>query len=202
MDHAGRRSRAADRVADLGLDALLVTSLVHVRYLTGFTGSNAALLLGADGLATFATDFRYVVQSARELPDVPLLVDRRSTAPLVHAAVAGSGDGRVRLGFEAEHLSVAEHADLVLTVPTADLVGTRGLVEQLRRVKDEDEIAALRDACALRTAPLVEVHLSNPAAREEFRHTSVVAGVATGSVAGFGLVSYELALRAIAGGLG
>ncbi len=57
---------------------------------------------------------------------------------------------------------------------------------------------ALRDALAMRTAPLVEVHLSNPAARESFRHTSVVAGVADGTVAGFGLLSYELALRAIA----
>ena len=57
---------------------------------------------------------------------------------------------------------------------------------------------ALRDACAQRTAPLVEVHLSNPAAREEFRHTSVVAGVATGTIAGFGIGSYELALRAVA----
>jgi 3-dehydroquinate dehydratase-2 len=57
---------------------------------------------------------------------------------------------------------------------------------------------AVRDACAQRTAPLVEVHLSNPAAREEFRHTSVVAGVATGTVAGFGVGSYTLALRAIA----
>jgi len=57
---------------------------------------------------------------------------------------------------------------------------------------------ALRDACAMRTAPLVEVHLSNPAAREVFRHTSVVAGVATGTVSGFGLLSYELALRAVA----
>lgn len=57
---------------------------------------------------------------------------------------------------------------------------------------------ALRDACAQRTAPLVEVHLTNPAAREEFRHTSVVAGVATGTVAGFGLLSYRLALEAIA----
>jgi 3-dehydroquinate dehydratase II len=56
---------------------------------------------------------------------------------------------------------------------------------------------ALRDALAMRTAPLVEVHLSNPAARETFRHTSVVAGVADGTVAGFGLLSYELALRAI-----
>jgi 3-dehydroquinate dehydratase II len=57
----------------------------------------------------------------------------------------------------------------------------------------------LRDALAMRTAPLVEVHISNPAAREEFRHTSVVAAVADGTVAGFGLASYQLALQAIAG---
>lgn len=57
---------------------------------------------------------------------------------------------------------------------------------------------ALRDACAQLRAPLVEVHLTNPAGREEFRHTSVVAGVATGTVAGFGLESYALALRAVA----
>ena len=58
---------------------------------------------------------------------------------------------------------------------------------------------ALRDALAMRTAPLVEVHISNPAAREEFRNLSVVAGVADGTIAGFGFGSYQLALRAIAG---
>jgi len=57
---------------------------------------------------------------------------------------------------------------------------------------------AIRDACAMLTGPLVEVHISNPAAREEFRHTSVVAAVATGTIAGFGLDSYRLALRAVA----
>ena len=57
---------------------------------------------------------------------------------------------------------------------------------------------ALRDACAQRTAALIEVHLTNPATREEFRHTSVVGGVATGTIAGFGLDSYRLALRALA----
>ncbi len=57
---------------------------------------------------------------------------------------------------------------------------------------------AMRDACAMLTAPLIEVHISNPAAREEFRHTSVVAGVATGTIAGFGLTSYQLAIQALA----
>jgi 3-dehydroquinate dehydratase-2 len=57
---------------------------------------------------------------------------------------------------------------------------------------------ALRDALSMRTAPLVEVHLTNPAARDEFRHKSVVAGVADGTVAGFGLMSYQLAMQAIA----
>ncbi len=58
---------------------------------------------------------------------------------------------------------------------------------------------ALRDAVALRTAPLIEVHISNPHAREEFRHTSVVSAVASGVIAGFGVRSYELALDAVAG---
>jgi 3-dehydroquinate dehydratase-2 len=60
---------------------------------------------------------------------------------------------------------------------------------------------ALRDACAMVTssgAKLIEIHLSNPATREEFRHTSVISGVATGTIAGFGSASYLLALRALA----
>ena len=57
---------------------------------------------------------------------------------------------------------------------------------------------ALRDAAAMRTAPLIEVHLTNPAARESFRRHSVIAEVASGTVAGFGLASYLLALQAIA----
>ncbi|MFD9123756.1 type II 3-dehydroquinate dehydratase [Kitasatospora sp. NPDC059571] len=57
---------------------------------------------------------------------------------------------------------------------------------------------AMRDAAAQRTAPLIEVHISNPYARESFRHNSVIAAIASGTIAGFGIGSYELALRALA----
>ena len=56
---------------------------------------------------------------------------------------------------------------------------------------------AIRDAAELVKAPLIEVHLSNPLAREEFRHTSVISGIANGTIGGFGPDSYLLALRAL-----
>jgi 3-dehydroquinate dehydratase-2 len=61
---------------------------------------------------------------------------------------------------------------------------------------------AIRDAAELLTAPLIEVHLSNPMAREEFRHTSVISGVANGTIAGFGPNSYVLAINALKSLLG
>lgn len=57
---------------------------------------------------------------------------------------------------------------------------------------------AIHDACAMLTAPSIEVHISNPASREEFRHTSVVSAQVTGTIAGFGLDSYRLAISALA----
>lgn len=56
---------------------------------------------------------------------------------------------------------------------------------------------SLRDAISQLSSPIVEVHISNPAAREEFRHNSVIAGVCTGTISGFGVQSYELAIRAL-----
>jgi 3-dehydroquinate dehydratase-2 len=133
-----------------------------------------------------------------------------------------NGPNLGRLGSrEPEVYGTATHDDLVAAC--ADAAAELGLEVEVRQSDDETELVhwlheaadagtavvlnpaafthysyALRDACALLTGPLVEVHLSNPAAREEFRHTSVVAGVATGTVAGFGLDSYRLALRAVA----
>ena len=82
-----------------GCDAVLVTNLLNVRYLTGFTGSNGALLVSADGADLFGTDGRYTTQAGTQVPDVELLVDRATVAALAAgrgpaAASAGSATSR------------------------------------------------------------------------------------------------------------
>ncbi|MGH8828982.1 MAG: type II 3-dehydroquinate dehydratase [Jiangellaceae bacterium] len=98
------------------------------------------------------------------------------------------------LGFEVEVRQTDDEAELVRWLHEAADTSTPVV---LNPAAFTHYSYALRDACAQLTAPLVEVHITNPAAREEFRHTSVVAGVATGTIAGFGPASYSLALRAI-----
>jgi 3-dehydroquinate dehydratase-2 len=110
----------------------------------------------------------------------------------VAAACAGTGD---QLGLAVDVRQTDDEAELIGWVHEA---ADRRLPIVLNPAAFTHYSYALRDALAMRTAPLVEVHLSNPAARESFRHNSVVAGVADGTVAGFGLISYELALRAVA----
>lgn len=149
MTQARRSALLAAVAAEGGpdVDALLVTSLVNVRYLTGFTGSNAAALVAPD-VAVLATDVRYVTQAGEQCPDLDLVIDRAVAAALVAEAVRR---GLRRLGFEADALSVAAHAALleVAAEGGVHLVPTQGLVEGLRVVKDEDEIAALRTACTI-----------------------------------------------------
>jgi 3-dehydroquinate dehydratase-2 len=98
------------------------------------------------------------------------------------------------LGFDVEVRQTDDEAELVRWLHGAADTSTPVV---LNPAAFTHYSYALRDACAQLTAPLVEVHITNPAAREEFRHTSVVAGVATGTIAGFGPTSYSLALRAI-----
>ena len=151
-------SARADRLSELlpsaGVDALLVTDLVNVRYLTGYTGSNGIVLVG-ERTRVFISDFRYVEQAAEE---VDSSFDRR-TAPastdLLELVSDSLPPGRIRLGFEAEHVSVHRHERLEHEVgDRVELVGCAGLVESLRAVKDADEIAAIRSATALADASL------------------------------------------------
>jgi len=114
----------------------------------------------------------------------------------IDAACAALG---ARLGLQVELRQTDDEAELIGWIHEA---ADQRLPVILNPAAFTHYSYALRDALAMRTAPLVEVHLSNPAAREVFRHTSVVAGVADGTIAGFGPRSYELALRAVAHLLG
>ena len=100
-----------------------------------------------------------------------------------------------RLGFEVDVRQTDDEAELVHWVHEA---ADSSVPVVLNPAAFTHYSYSVRDACAQLTAPLIEVHLSNPAAREEFRHTSVVAAVSTGTIAGFGMDSYVLALQALA----
>jgi Xaa-Pro aminopeptidase len=140
-----RRRRAAEAVAGLDAEGLLVTTLVNVRYLTGFTGSNGALLLGADGSGTFLTDGRYRDQALDEVPGLDHVITRD---------LLGEATGRMSGAWacETHTLSVDAHATLaeagVTTLPAGRLV------EALREIKDDGEIDALRRACRISVVAL------------------------------------------------
>ncbi|TDQ01196.1 M24 family metallopeptidase [Labedaea rhizosphaerae] len=150
VSHAHRRAALRALLRERDLDALLVGDLLNVRYLTGFTGSNAALLVHADeadDLTVFCTDGRYLTQSAAQVPDLPRLIDRPSALRL--AAVAGERSSRYRrVGFESQHVTVDGLDQLTAAAGAAAFVRAPGLVEQLRLVKDDVEVEALRMACA------------------------------------------------------
>ncbi|WP_236791259.1 Xaa-Pro peptidase family protein [Amycolatopsis sp. GM8] len=149
---ATRRRSLRALVRAAGADALLVTNLLNIRYLTGFTGSNAALLLDAEGdeRTLFCTDGRYVTQSQEEVPDLELVNDRASAAALAKRA-------KGRTGFESQHVSVEQYETLHALAEDAELARTPGLVERLRLIKDEHEIGALRKACAAADAALAQL---------------------------------------------
>lgn len=153
-DAAGRRERLRVRVRQQGLEAALVTRLVNVRYLTGFTGSNAALLVTADGPDTFCTDGRYTTQSARQVPDLDRMIGRNCALTLAaHAA----GRRIRRIGYESHEVSVDLSAALTEATGGADLVSLSQAVERLRVVKDDGEIALLRQACAIADRALADL---------------------------------------------
>ncbi len=143
--HADRRERLRDLVRTVGAEAALVTRLVNVRYLTGFTGSNAALLV-TDRDDVLATDGRYVTQAGQESPGLELLVDRECATGLM--ARAGR-EGLRRLAFEAHDVTVEGHAALRDVDGAPELVPLGHAVETLRTVKDDSELALLREACAI-----------------------------------------------------
>ncbi|CAM01381.1 Xaa-Pro dipeptidase [Saccharopolyspora erythraea NRRL 2338] len=160
--HARRRHDLRTGLRERELDAMLVTDLLNVRYLTGFTGSNAALVVhaadepGAETRTVFCTDGRYLTQAAAEVPDLEQVIERASALALAERIAAAAGAHR-RTGFESHHVTVDGRDELADAAGAAELVRAPGLVERLRLIKDEAEVEALRMACAAADRALADL---------------------------------------------
>lgn len=152
--HQQRRDRLIGLLPDT-VDGVLITRVVNVRYLTGFTGSNAALLVPRDGSALFATDGRYVTQAADQVPDVDCVETRSVAAELVDRAARA---GLRRLGIEGHDVTLHLHEALrAAAADRVELVVTDPIVSELRAVKDDAELSALTRACEITDASFAAI---------------------------------------------
>jgi Xaa-Pro aminopeptidase len=142
-----RADRLEAIMGEQALDALLVSDLVNVRYLSGFTGTSGACVVGP-GIRVFVTDFRYVEQAAAQVEEGwERLQGRQELLDEVAERLSG------RVGFEDGHVTVRRHGKLEeLLGSRAELVPAGDLVERLRAVKDPGEIERIREAARLADA--------------------------------------------------
>ncbi|MCA9099818.1 MAG: aminopeptidase P family protein [Planctomycetales bacterium] len=140
-----KRLRSALRRS--GADALLVTSFTNVTYLTGFTGDDSYLLVGPRE-EVLVSDPRYTTQLGDECPGLRVHI-RPPGESMFDAVTRVARSAAVkRLGVEGDSMSVGLHQRLAAAMPQAELSVTDGLVEQLRLIKDADEISEIRRAVA------------------------------------------------------
>ena len=151
-----RADRVAEALEEREADVLLISDLVNVRWLTGFTGSNAAAVVGREGSRRFVTDFRYLTQSADQVDPA---WEREIAVDLLAGVVKGlPGSGELRLAFDDAHMSVKDHGRLAGMLRAGiELVPAGGAIETLRAVKDADELEAIRAAARLADDALTDV---------------------------------------------
>jgi Xaa-Pro aminopeptidase len=160
-----RAQRLTDLLPGDEVDLLLVTSLVNVRYMTGYTGSNGLAVVGPQ-TRVFVTDFRYVDQAEQEVDSS--YDRRRDQQDLLHAVSEALPEGRLRLGFDDANLTVRQHEKLrELLEDRVELVGAGGLVEKLRAVKEPGEIEKIRVATAAADAAFAHLLEQGLAGRTE-----------------------------------
>jgi len=140
---SARGDRLAGGIVERELDRMLVTNLVNVRYLTGFGGTNGACICGPE-TRLFLTDFRYTERAEAEVAGWDVVTVESDWLPSIAAKLAG------RVGFEDDHLPVRALRKLEEKLPDGvEFVAAGGTVEQLRRVKDAAELAAIAAAAEL-----------------------------------------------------
>ena len=150
-----RVDRIRQRLAEANVDALLITEPHNRRYASGFSGSNGWLVIPADDERgpVLATDFRYMEQAAQESPEFEIVQMQGEMQKWWDELARPLG--RIRLGFESADLTVSAHKrlrDVNAKIPAAQrpaLVQTANIVESIRAVKDDAELALLRRAAKL-----------------------------------------------------
>lgn len=149
MDHAGRIAHAGALIGGAGIDALLVTNLTNVRYLTGFSGTNGQVLLTPGG-ATFLTDPRYHARARSLIDAADIVIYANRLTEVLPQQLARTG--AKRLGVEAGTMTLAQRDDLDARLEDTELVPVKDMVEGLRRIKDAAELELIRDAVGLADA--------------------------------------------------
>lgn len=158
IEYAGRAERVAAELAAAECDALLVTDMTNVRWLTGFTGSAARVLL-RPGTLTLLTDGRYAGQAKDQLraAGVEAEVVEGRTREAQREALVDLVKPIARLGLEAGSVSWAAQRDYAEGFEVSELVATTGLIEAHRQVKDAGEVARIEAACDIADAALADV---------------------------------------------
>jgi Xaa-Pro aminopeptidase len=136
------------------LDALLITKPENRSYISGFTGSSAFIIAGQDK-PYLVTDFRYVEQAHSQSPGYTVVRHEQAASDAIRDVATAAGYRRI--GFEKDHLTFALHQTLCEKLTGVELVPTEGLVEGLRAIKDQSEIALMRRAAAIADAAFLKV---------------------------------------------
>ncbi len=156
IDYGARRHRLRAALTDVGVSALVVTTPSNVRYLSGFTGSNGAVVVGSDpSRDRLTTDFRYYTQAETECASLAMIASTTTVLETSMLWCADHEDGQV--GFESTHVTVRALKDLHSKVASSLTVATLDLVETLRAEKDDAERALIARACQVSDAALARL---------------------------------------------
>lgn len=141
MEHSGRLKKVRRTIESGDYDALLVTNLTNVRYLTGFSGTNGQVLVKSDR-SIFFSDPRYEARAAELVQGADIVIyGNKLTEELPeHLITAG------RLGVEAATMTLSEHAELAEALEDVELVSTKNVVEDVRRIKEPAEVKLIKQA--------------------------------------------------------
>lgn len=145
--HSLRRQKLLHHLKSVGAgaDALLVSNFTNVTYLTGFTGDDSFLYVGRDG-TTLISDGRYTTQISQECPTLDVYIRSQKETIVAAAAKVAKKHRPAKLAFESSTVTVAQLEKLREELKNTDLFGIDGAVEELRLIKDADEVEEIRRA--------------------------------------------------------